>query len=179
MKSSVPTDGADMAAIFHMSGWGAAAVYSAAWSVRKAPQDILTANNLGVVLKDMQEYHASLKALKYADKLKPGIPVVIINTGWTCYEMVGDSESAQRMFNKALRINPGLTIASPRTSADSRMRRRSFCCHEAFTHRPGRQLFVCRVWPPTGRLKPRQTQTGKAPPKEVRLTVMPLAAREG
>ena len=108
MKSSVPTDGADMAAIFHMSGWGAAAVYSAAWSAEKAPQDILTANNLGVVLKDMQEYHASLKALKYADKLKPGIPVVIINTGWTCYEM-GDSESAQRMFNKALRINPGLT----------------------------------------------------------------------
>lgn len=108
IESNVPTDGADMAALFHMSGWGAAAIYSAAWSAEKAPQDILTANTLGVVLKDMKEYHASLQALKYADKLKPGIPVVIINTGWTCYEM-GDSESARQMFNEALRINPGLT----------------------------------------------------------------------
>lgn len=108
MESSVPTDGADMAAIFHMSGWGVAAVYSAAWSAEKVPQDILAANTLGVILKDMQDYNASLKALKYADKLKPGIPVVIINTGWTCYEM-GDFESAQQMFSKALRINPDLT----------------------------------------------------------------------
>jgi len=107
-ESAKPTDGADMAAIFHMSGWGAAAIYSAAWSAARAPQDILTANTLGVALKDMQEYTASLRVLNYADKLRPGIPVLKINKGWTCYEM-GDSESAQRMFNEALRINPDLT----------------------------------------------------------------------
>lgn len=107
-ESAKPTDGADMAAIFHMSGWGAAAIYSAAWSADKAPQDILTANTLGVALKDMQEYTASLRVLNYADKLRPGIPVVIINKGWTCYEM-GDPVSAQELFNRALRINPDLT----------------------------------------------------------------------
>ena len=93
-ESAKPTDGADMAAIFHMSGWGAAAIYSAAWSAARAPQDILTANTLGVALKDMQEYTASLRVLNYADKLRPGIPVLKINKGWTCYEM-GDSESGK------------------------------------------------------------------------------------
>jgi len=107
-ESAKSTDGADMAAIFHMSGWGAAAIYSAAWSAEKAPQDILTANTLGVALKDMKEYTASLKVLNYADKLRPGIPVVIINKGWTCYEM-GDPGSAQQLFNRALSINPDLT----------------------------------------------------------------------
>lgn len=108
MNSVRPTEGADMAALFLISGSGSAAIYSAAWSAERAPQDILTANTLGVALKDMKEFISSLQVLKYADRIRPDIPVVIINMGWTCYEM-GDAATAKELFNRALRLDPELT----------------------------------------------------------------------
>lgn len=108
MQLAKPTAGSDMAAFFLMAGSGAAAIYCASWSAERAPLDILTANTLGVALKNMKDYTSSLQVLKYADRLKPGIPIVDINMGWTCYEM-GDPVSAVLHFNNALSINPELT----------------------------------------------------------------------
>ena len=108
MSSTRPTEGADMAALFLMSGSGSAAIYCAAWSAERAPQDILTANTLGVALKDIREFASSLQILRYADRIRPDVPVVIINMGWTCYEM-GDAATAKDLFNRALRLDPELT----------------------------------------------------------------------
>ncbi len=108
MEQAKPTGGADMAAIFHMSGSGAAAIYCAAWSAERAPLDILTANTLGVALKDMKDYTTSLQVLKYADSIRPDIPIVVINMGWACYEM-GDPAAARLHFERALHIDPDLT----------------------------------------------------------------------
>lgn len=107
-STSEPSEGADMGGLFLIAGSGSSAIYCAAWSAVRLPEDILTANTLGVALKDMGEYIKALQVFKYADKLRPGIPLLLINTGWVYYEM-GDAASAKKMFNKALQIEPGLT----------------------------------------------------------------------
>jgi len=108
MGLTKPAAGSDMAAFFLVSGSGAAAIYCASWSAERTPLDLLTANTLGVALKNMKDYTASLQVLKYADHLRPGIPIVHINMGWTCYEM-GDPASAVLHFNRALSLDPELT----------------------------------------------------------------------
>ncbi len=100
-----PTDGSDMGALFMMEGAGSATIYSTAWSASKDPDDLLTANNLGVALKDMGEYVKALRVLMYADKLKPNIALVVTNLGWVYREM-GDPVNAQVMFERAAVLAP-------------------------------------------------------------------------
>jgi hypothetical protein len=107
-NTSKPSEGADMGALFLMAGSGSSTIYCAAWSAVRLPEDILTANTLGVALKDMGEYIKALQVLRYADKLRPGVPLLSINMGWVCYEM-GDPASAKKMFNQALLKDPELT----------------------------------------------------------------------
>ena len=108
--SKKPTDGADMGALFKIAGAGSASVYVTATSAIQKPDDILTANNLGVVLKDMGEYTKALQVLRYADKLKPNIGLVLCNTGWVYREM-GYNTEAKLYFDKALKAAPDM--ASP------------------------------------------------------------------
>ncbi len=103
-----PTDGADMGAAFVMAGAGSASVYAIAWSATHNPDDVLTANNLGVVLKDMGEYAKAIQVLKYADKLKPNIGLILCNLGWA-YREAGDYTNAEIMFGKALKASPEMT----------------------------------------------------------------------
>lgn len=107
-NTSKPSEGADMGALFLMAGSGSSTIYCAAWSAVRLPEDILTANTLGVALKDMGEYVKALQVLRYADKLRPGVPLLSINMGWVWYEM-GDPASAKKMFNQALLKDPELT----------------------------------------------------------------------
>ncbi len=58
-----PTDGADMGALFAFQGAGSASVYAIAASAIQNPTDLLTANNLGVALKDMGEYTKAIRVL--------------------------------------------------------------------------------------------------------------------
>jgi len=106
--SEKPTDGADMGAIFRMAGAGSASIYAASWSATQKPGDILTANNLGVALKDMGEFSKAIQVLRYADKLKPNIALIIINMGWVYREM-GYPVLAKQMFEKALKVAPEMT----------------------------------------------------------------------
>jgi tetratricopeptide (TPR) repeat protein len=106
--SKKPTDGADMGAMFMVEGAGSASIYATAWSAAKKPDDILTANNLGVALKDVGEYAKSIQVLKYADKLKPNIGLIQCNLGWA-YREAGDYASAKTFFNKALTCSPEMT----------------------------------------------------------------------
>ena len=103
-----PTDGSDIGGLFIMTGFGSAAVFAAASSAAKQPEDLLTANTLGVALKDMAEYRAAIQVLEYADKLKPGIPLISVNLGWVYREM-GNPVMAKKMFEKALALSPGYT----------------------------------------------------------------------
>jgi len=107
LGSGKPTDGADMGAMFLMIGAGSATIYSTAWSAIKVPSDVLTANNLGVALKDMGEYIKALQVLLYANKLKPNVPLISINLGWVYREM-GDPFNAKLMFERALQLAPEL-----------------------------------------------------------------------
>ncbi|OJV37589.1 MAG: hypothetical protein BGO33_01710 [Bacteroidia bacterium 43-41] len=107
-KSKKPTDGSDVGALFTMVGAGSASIYTIASSAIQKPDDILTANNLGVVLKDMGEFTKALQVLKYADKLKPNIGLVLCNIGWVYREM-GYNNDAKLYFEKALRAAPEMT----------------------------------------------------------------------
>ncbi len=109
-SSDKSTDGSDMGAMFMMVGAGSATIYSTAWSAAKNPDDLLTANNLGVALKDMGEFVKALQILMYADKLKPNIALVITNMGWVYREM-GDADNAIIMFNRALQLEPEMSSA--------------------------------------------------------------------
>ena len=104
-SSKKPTDGSDIGALFMMEGAGSATIYSTAWSALKDPDDLLTANNLGVVLKDMGEYVKAIRVLMYADNQKPNIPLVLTNMGWVYREM-GDPVNARVMFERAAVLAP-------------------------------------------------------------------------
>lgn len=103
-----PTDGADMGAMFRIAGAGSASIYAASWSATQKSDDILTANNLGVALKDMGEFTKAIQVLRYADKLKPNIALIIINMGWV-YREIGYPILAKQMFEKALKVAPEMT----------------------------------------------------------------------
>ena len=107
-RSSKKTDGADMGAAFVMTGAGSASVYAIAWSATQTPDDVLTANNLGVALKDMGEYSKAIRVLQYADRLKPDIGLILCNLGWA-YREAGDNTNATLMFEKALRTAPKMS----------------------------------------------------------------------
>src|SRR5690606_5391446 len=85
-----------------------ASVYAIAWSATQTPDDVLTANNLGVALKDMGEYSKAIRVLQYADRLKPDIGLILCNLGWA-YREAGDNTNATLMFEKALRTAPKMS----------------------------------------------------------------------
>jgi tetratricopeptide (TPR) repeat protein len=105
------TDGADLGGLFMVAGAGSACIYTTAWSAVQQPDDILTANNLGVALKDMGELAQALRVLKYAESLKPGVGLILSNLGWV-YREAGDYTQAKAMFHKALSIAPDMTSPS-------------------------------------------------------------------
>lgn len=107
-RSDKQTDGADMGAAFVMTGAGSASVYAIAWSAARAPGDLLTANNLGVALKDMGDYSKAVRVLQYADRLKPNTGLILSNLGWA-YREAGDNANATLMFEKALRAAPKMS----------------------------------------------------------------------
>ena len=107
VASGKPTDGADLGAMLSMIGAGSATIYATAWSAVQKPADILTANNLGVALKDMGETTKAIQVLLYANKLRPNVPLISINLGWAYREM-GDSFNARLMFERALHLAPEL-----------------------------------------------------------------------
>ena len=107
-KTTKPTDASDMAALLMMTGAGSAAVYCAAWSAWRQPGDFLTANTLGMALKEKGEFIKAIQVLLYADQLKPNVPLISLNLGWTYREM-GNPAEAKKMFEKALTLSPGFT----------------------------------------------------------------------
>lgn len=107
-KSGRTTDGADYGAILMMEDAGQASIYVSAWSAVKNPMDILTANNLAVALKDAGEYAKALQVLMYANAIRPGIGLILSNTGWVYYE-AEEYKKAKAEFDAALTISPEMT----------------------------------------------------------------------
>lgn len=110
-SASKPTDGADMGGMLMVVGAGSACVYTTAWSAVQQPDDILTANNLGVALKDMGELSQALQVLKYAESLKPNAALIQGNLGWVYWE-AGELSQAATQFWKALNIAPDMVSAN-------------------------------------------------------------------
>jgi hypothetical protein len=109
-KTNKPTEGADYGALFMMEGAGAASVYSCAWSAAKKPDDVLTANNLAVSLKNEGDHAKALQILKYADSIRPGVGLILSNTGWVYFD-AGDCDHAKVEFGAALKAAPEMTSA--------------------------------------------------------------------
>lgn len=109
-KTKKTTEGADYGAIFMMEGAGSASIYTCAWSAVKNPLDVLTANNLAVALKNAGDYAKALQVLKYAGTIRPGIGLILSNTGWIYYE-AGEYEKAKAGFDNALKAS--LEMTSP------------------------------------------------------------------
>jgi len=107
-KTEKTTEGADYGAIFMMEGAGSASIYTYAWSAIKNPVDILTANNLAVALKNAGDYPKALQILKYANSIRPGIGLILSNSGWVYYE-AGEYEKAKAEFDNALKASPEMT----------------------------------------------------------------------
>jgi tetratricopeptide (TPR) repeat protein len=109
-RATADGDGADLGAIFQGLGAGPAAVYTTAWSAKRNPADALTANNLGVALKDMGDYRRAMAVLLYADRLQPDAPLILVNRAWVLYEL-GDLDGAKPLFDKVALKAPALTSA--------------------------------------------------------------------
>lgn len=107
-KTGKATEGADYGALFVMEGAGEGSIYTCAWSAVKEPADVLTSNNLAVALKNQGEYAKALQILKYANAIRPGIGLVLSNTGWVYFE-AGDYAQAKTAFNAALKAAPEMT----------------------------------------------------------------------
>src|SRR5690606_16261622 len=87
---------------------GSASVYAISWSAAQSPEDLLTANNLGVALKDMGEYSKAVQVLLYANQLKPEVGLILCNLGWV-YREAGDNMNATKMFENALLAAPKMS----------------------------------------------------------------------
>jgi|GEM_PF-6809371 len=81
------------------------ALYLAATSVLADPKDAADISNLGVALKNAEDYRRSFKVLLYADQLQPQSPVILSNLGWTI-AYLGDFATAKARFNVALLLDP-------------------------------------------------------------------------
>ncbi|MGH8161439.1 MAG: tetratricopeptide repeat protein [Gammaproteobacteria bacterium] len=91
-------------------GETASAVYAAAYSAYKAPADVLSANNLGAMLKGAQDYADAAIALQYARSLAPKSPLIAANLGWLAMNQ-GDSAAAAPYFKAAVGEAPQMAIA--------------------------------------------------------------------
>jgi len=110
LRAKADSDGANLGALFEGLGAGDAAVYTTAWSAKRNPDDALTANNLGVALKDMGDYRKAMLVLLYADRLQPNAPLILVNRAWVHYEL-GDLDGAKPLFERVALKAPELTSA--------------------------------------------------------------------
>jgi tetratricopeptide (TPR) repeat protein len=62
-------------------------------------------NNLGVILKDDDDYENALQCFLYTDKNIKSSAIVKTNLGWTS-AYYGDFEAAKKYFNDALKLSP-------------------------------------------------------------------------
>ncbi len=74
--------------------------------LEKNPLHYDALNNLGVALRDLQQYSEAEKFLTIASKLNPNSPSSLNNLG-LLYEIKGDFNKAISFYDEALRINPG------------------------------------------------------------------------
>jgi tetratricopeptide (TPR) repeat protein len=98
-------EGSDMGALFLAMGAGSASIYTTTWTAMRAPDDVLTASNLGVALSGMGDHRLAVSVLLHADKGRPNTPLFLLNLGWAYYNM-GDSAGAKRYFERAASIAP-------------------------------------------------------------------------
>ena len=110
LRAKADSDGANLGALFEGLGACDAAVYTTAWSAKRNPDDALTANNLGVALKDMGDYRKAILVLLYADRLQPNSPLILVNRAWVHYEL-GDLDGAKPLFERVALKAPELTSA--------------------------------------------------------------------
>ncbi|MGH8274101.1 MAG: hypothetical protein ACRES9_07595 [Gammaproteobacteria bacterium] len=109
-QAPVATAGSDVAPMLMVLGETASAVYAAAYSAYKAPTDVLSANNLGAMLKGAQDYADAAIALQYARSLAPKSPLIAANLGWLAMNQ-GDSAAAGPYFKAAVGEAPQMAIA--------------------------------------------------------------------
>lgn len=105
LESAAPTAGSDLAPLLMVTGETDAAVVSAAYASIQAPDDALSANNLGAMLKGAGDYANAAIALQYAAGLAPKSPLIATNLGWLALTQ-GDSAAAGGFFKTAVAENP-------------------------------------------------------------------------
>jgi len=104
-RARTPTEAADAGAALMLKRVGSASVYSISKGALRAPDDILTANNLGVALEGMYDVKRALRVLLYAKGARPKSPLVEINTAYV-YFNIGDMKTAKEHFKKAEDLDP-------------------------------------------------------------------------
>jgi tetratricopeptide (TPR) repeat protein len=107
VRPSTAARRANVAMLFLMRDDRAAvskALYVAAATAIDDPKDAIIANNLGVALKNNEDYERSLKVLLWAATLQARSPVIESNLGWTT-AYAGDFPTAKRRFQAALSID--------------------------------------------------------------------------
>lgn len=104
-KASTPVEAADAGAALMLKGAGSASVYSVSKGALNAPEDIITANNLGVALEGMYDVKRALRALLYAKGARPQSALVEINIAYL-YFNIGDMKAAKEHFKKAESLDP-------------------------------------------------------------------------
>lgn len=74
------------------------------------PKDTLIVNNFGVILRMMDSVKTSLPVLLYAKFLYPSAPAIFTNIGNVLFELY-DDKGVEYYFKRALKINPGFSLA--------------------------------------------------------------------
>ena len=89
----------DFAALLLSAGAGSASVFSAAWSVKQNPSDIVSINNLGAALSGMGDEKTALRVLLYGHSLRPDMSLIEINAAWAFFNL-GDIKNAETRLKK-------------------------------------------------------------------------------
>ncbi len=110
LQAAPKVKGGDIGAVLVAAQAGSAAAYVTAQAIVKDPLNFMAANNLGVILKGMEDYSNALSVLFYADKMRPNVPLVQVNIGWVYFE-IGDKANAKKYFQKAVQLSPDLSGA--------------------------------------------------------------------
>jgi tetratricopeptide (TPR) repeat protein len=105
-----PSAGSDLAPLLMVVGQTDAAVLSAAEAAKRAPDDALSANNLGAMLKGAGDFADAAIALQYAASLTPESTLVATNLGWLALAQ-GDSKAAGGFFTAAVGQSPEMAPA--------------------------------------------------------------------
>lgn len=110
LGQGAPTAGSDLAPLLVVTGDTDAAIFSAVYAAEHAPDDVLAANNLGVMLRARQDYARAAIALQYASSLAPKNTLVATNLGWLALGQ-GDSKAAGSYFKMTVAEDPHAAVA--------------------------------------------------------------------